>query len=245
MLQIGTLKHLRRYPVKSMAGEDLRDVLVTFSGLMGDRVFAFVDQNNRSSFPWLTGRQASEMILLKPQFAQPPAADEQHPAEDRYQLQVTTPDGRQFDIRSPELLQYLESRYSRSLRLRFSERSMQDARPLSLFGLQTIEALSREVGFPLDHRRFRANFYVDWADSQSFYEDSLVGRQLQVGDALTISPVKKDERCVMITIDPDNARRSPEVFEIVSRRHNGCAGVYAVVLREGVVRPGDPVNLLS
>jgi uncharacterized protein YcbX len=243
--EIGTLKHLRRYPVKSMAGEDLQQVLATFAGLIGDRVFAFIDQNNRSSFPWMTGRQASEMVLLKPHFSDPPDAGDEHPGEHHYKLQVTTPDGKQFDLSSPDFLQYLQSNYSRSLRLRFSERSMQDASPISLFGLQTINALSDEVGFPLDHRRFRANFYVDWANGEPFYEESLAGQQLQIGETLTITLVKKDERCVMISIDPDTARRSPEVLETVSRRHGGCAGMYGAVLREGVVRVGDPVTLFS
>jgi len=245
MQAIGTLKHLRRYPVKSMAGEDLQQVRATFAGLMGDRVFAFIDENNRSSFPWMTGRQASEMVLLKPRFIKPPEADEEHPPDSRYQLQVTAPDGKTFDVAGAELLQYLQSNYSRALRLRFSERSMQDARPVSVFGLQTIESLSSEVGFPLDHRRFRANFYVDWANRQPFYEETLEGQRLQIGETAIVTLVKKDERCVMITIDPDTAKRSPEVLEIVSRRHGGCAGMYGVVLKEGIVRAGDCVTLLS
>src|ERR1700758_785404 len=102
-----------------MAGEDLQQVLATFAGLIGDRVFAFIDQNNRSSFPWMTGRQASEMVLLKPHFSDPPDAGDEHPGEHHYKLQVTTPDGKQFDLSSPDFLQYLQSNYSRSLRLRF------------------------------------------------------------------------------------------------------------------------------
>ena len=36
------LKHLRRYPVKGMAGEDLSEAFVTIAGTVGDRVYAFV-----------------------------------------------------------------------------------------------------------------------------------------------------------------------------------------------------------
>ena len=42
MERIGTLETVCRYPVKSMAGEELGDAFVGFSGLMGDRAFAFV-----------------------------------------------------------------------------------------------------------------------------------------------------------------------------------------------------------
>jgi len=56
--------------------------------------------------------------------------------------------------------------------------------------------------------------------------------------------VKKDGRCVIITLDSETAERSPIVLEKVAREHDGCAGVYAAVLREGVVRTDDPVYLI-
>jgi uncharacterized protein YcbX len=36
----GTVETICRYPVKSMAGEDVADAFVGFAGLMGDRAFA-------------------------------------------------------------------------------------------------------------------------------------------------------------------------------------------------------------
>ena len=47
MERLGTLERLRRYPVKSMAGEDMQEARVTYAGLLGDRVYAFVDNGNR------------------------------------------------------------------------------------------------------------------------------------------------------------------------------------------------------
>jgi MOSC domain-containing protein YiiM len=47
----------------------------------------------------------------------------------------------------------------------------------------------------------------------------------------------------MINLDPDTAVASPQVLETVARRHEGCLGVYAAVLREGVVRTNDAVYL--
>jgi len=41
MEQIGTLDAICRYPVKSMAGEQVDEAFVGFSGLMGDRAYAF------------------------------------------------------------------------------------------------------------------------------------------------------------------------------------------------------------
>ena len=74
---------------------------------------------------------------------------------------------------------------------------MHDARPVSLISLQTIEALSAETNLTLDHRRFRANFVVDWDSTGPFFEDSLVGRLVRIGDMLEVMVVKNDARCVL------------------------------------------------
>lgn len=41
MAVIGTVESLWRYPVKSMRGEQRDQVLVSFAGIYGDRLFAF------------------------------------------------------------------------------------------------------------------------------------------------------------------------------------------------------------
>lgn len=241
--RIGTLASLCRYPVKSMAGEELAVARVTFAGLIGDRVHAFVDQNNKSSFPWMTARQAHDWLLFRPRFLEPPTIEEETPCTDRYAVEVVSPQGEKFTVGDANFTQFLEQRYGRSLRFRFSERSMTDGAPVSVIGFATIRALSEETGLVLDPRRFRANFYVRWERDEPFFEDQLVGRAVRIGEKVTMQFVKKDIRCVMITLDPDTARPSPIVLEKVTHQHDRCTGVYAAVLREGVVRAGDPVYL--
>ena len=238
---IGTLKRLRRYPVKSMAGEDLAEARVTYAGITGDRVYAFIDANNKSSFPWMSARQAHEMILFRPRFLDPPRTDDDIPRVLRYEAEVTTPEGERFRVGDDALTRYLEKRFNRSLLFRFSERNMTDARPVSILGHSTLKALSSETGVDLDPRSFRENFYVEWFDQRPFFEDELLGRELQIGEIVTVQVVKKDARCIMIGLDPETAVSSPQVFEHVSRGHGGCTGVYGAVLREGIVRVNDPI----
>jgi MOSC domain-containing protein len=243
--QIGTLIRLRRYPVKSMAGEDLREARVTFAGISGDRVYAFIDSKfGPPDFPWMTGRQGHDLILFRPRFLDAPPIEDGILDADRFSTEVTTPDGEKFRMGDPCFTEYLEQRFQRSLRLRFSERSMTDARPVSIFSSATISALSEEANLDLDARRFRANFYVEWKNDAPFFEDSLVGRELQIGELAALQVVKKDQRCVMITLDPETAVSAPQVLARVSRNHEGCAGVYAAVLREGIVRVEDPIYLI-
>ena len=244
MERIGTLAALRRYPVKGMVGEDVAAARVTFAGIVGDRVYAFVDEQDQSSFPWMTARKAHEWLLLRPRFLDPPPVAEKIPDAARYAAEVVTPEGEKFTVGDAIFTQFLEQRFGHSLRLRFSECSMTDAAPVSLFGLATVRGLAEETGLALDPRRFRANFYVRWECDEPFYENQLVGRELRIGEDVAIQVVKKDGRCVIITLDSETAERSPIVLERVEREHDGCAGVYAAVLRQGIVRADDPVYLV-
>jgi uncharacterized protein YcbX len=238
---LGTLSRLRRYPVKGMAGEDLDAARVTFAGLLGDRVFAFVDAEGPAKFPWMTGRKGRDMILFRPRFLSAMPLEESEIFSVDYAAEVTTPEGQTARLDDPDFKRLLEQRYGKKLEFRHSERSMTDTYPVSVFGLATARALSQETGLDLNPLRFRANFYVNWASDEPFFEDRLVDQELRIGESVTIHIAKKDARCVMITLDPETAAPSPVVFEKVARDHAGYTGVYGAVLHEGIVRAGDPV----
>ena len=243
--KLGTLRILRRYPFKSMAGEDLAEVFVTFSGLVGDRAYAFVDRNKHSNFPWMTARESHEMLLFRPHFLAPPDPRNEHPAKADFAAEVITPEGEKLCPCDPSFTAYFEKRWGRELELRFSERAMQDACPVSLLGFATVNALSEEAGLPLEHTRFRANFYIDWDNGKPYYEDQLPGTTLRIGERFTFTVVQNNLRCAIITLDPATAQATPEVGKLVARNHGNCFGVYGSVLREGIVRQGDPVFLVE
>src|SRR6266851_9233639 len=87
---IATVAELFIYPVKSMAGILVEEAHVGLDGILGDRQYSFVrsDQAARSSFPWMTARESTRMLLYHPQFAQAPTPDQPEPP-----VQVRTPDG--------------------------------------------------------------------------------------------------------------------------------------------------------
>jgi uncharacterized protein YcbX len=96
----------------------------------------------------------------------------------------------------------------------------------------------------IDKRRFRANFYVEWDNQDDpFFEFSLVGKTLKIGDRLEVAIVERDPRCKMITLDPDTAEETPKLLQYVARKHGGDAGVFAAVLRDGRVNQGDAIFL--
>ena len=53
---VGKVESVWRYPVKSMRGEELPEAFVGFSGVYGDRLFAFKSSARPDGFPYLTGR---------------------------------------------------------------------------------------------------------------------------------------------------------------------------------------------
>jgi uncharacterized protein YcbX len=125
-----------------------------------------------------------------------------------------------------------------------SDKAITDCRPLSIFSVQSAKQLGEETGVPVDKRRFRANVYVDLTSAGGFAEDKFVGRSLRIGAKATVAVLQRDARCMMITLDPDTAEKAPAILKAVAQAHEGMAGVYGAVLVEGMIRKGDPVELL-
>jgi uncharacterized protein YcbX len=263
MSAIGRVESVWRYPVKSMRGEKLPEIFAGFSGVWGDRLFAFKSSATPVGFPYLTGREAHEMLLYRPRFRHPEKAAKPvnlaeaeqlspllnpvaaDPAD--FALDVETPSGEVLAIGDPALLRQLAERAGdgHSLTLLRSERAMTDCRPISLFSLQTARQLGGELGSVLDKRRFRANVYLDLENAGGFSENTFVGRKVRIGSKAVISVLERDPRCQMITLDPDTAVTNPEVLRKVARGHDGTAGVYGAVLAEGMIRVDDAVEVLD
>jgi uncharacterized protein YcbX len=260
---IGQVESVWRYPVKSMRGEELAAIFAGFSGVYGDRLYAFKSSAAPAGFPFFTGRERHEMLLYRPRFRHPErAATPLNLAEAEalspilnpvgadptdLALDVETPTGEVLAIDEPALRSQLTGGAGdgHSLTLLRSERAMTDCRPISLFSLQTARQLGEEVGAVLDKRRFRANVYLNLGEANGFAENDLVGHKVRLGSKVVVSVLERDPRCKMITLDPDTAAPNPEVLRKVAREHDGTAGVYGAVLAEGTIAAGDPVEVLD
>ncbi len=260
-MKLGTLESIWRYPVKGMRGEELSHVYAGYAGIMGDRVYGVIADDGDPAFPWHTGRDQEEFVLYKAAFRAgddlllpkdldafegiAPGVKPIDPANEAFKVDVETPSGKRYDIESAAFLEDLQQASGRSLRVHLSQKGQHDCRPLSLFSLQAAAKLGEEVGMEVDKRRFRANFYVDWEGQEDpFFEFSLVGKTLKIGERLQIAVLERDPRCKMITLDPDTADESPKILRTVGRNHGGDAGVFAAVLQEGRVKKGDPIVLV-
>jgi uncharacterized protein YcbX len=263
MSVIGIVESLWRYPVKSMRGEELDEMFAGYSGVYGDRLFAFRSSASPKGFPYLTAREQREMLRYRPRFrhldkaARPinlteaegmlPGANPMSANPAELMVDVDTPDGQTIAIDNPALIDMLRAGIDEKhqLTLLRSDRAMTDCRPLSLFAVQSARKLGEEIGTIVDKRRFRANVYLDLTSSDGFAEDEFVGRSLRIGSKVVVSVLERDPRCMMITLDPDTGEKAPALLKKVAQAHSGMAGIYGAVLAEGMVRKGDSVELLD
>jgi uncharacterized protein YcbX len=258
---VGKVESLWRYPVKSMRGEELDEMFVGYAGVYGDRLFAFASSANANGFPFFTGRDQRQMIRYRARFRNPEKAArpvnlsdaEKHNATPLYaapndlMVDIETPDGKTFAINDPALIDNLRENIDEKhqLTLLRSDKAITDCRPLSIFAVQSAKTLGEETGMSVDKRRFRANVYLDLNSSWGFAEDAFVGKTLRIGSKVVVSILERDPRCMMITLDPDTAEKSPAILKAVAQAHEGMAGVYGAVLAEGMIHKGDSVELLN
>ncbi len=261
-MRIGKIDSVWRYPVKGMRGEEVPHIYTAYTGLMGDRIYGVVAADGDPGHPWHTARNQEEFVLYKASYQSSedlllpinldatysewePGIDPLYPDADAFKVNVETPEGVTYnDIEDPVFITDLEKITARSLRIHVTQRGIFDARPVSLFSLSAAAKLGEEIGMSVDKRRFRANFYVEWDNQDDpFYENSLIGKTLKIGERLELVILERDPRCTMITLDPDTAEETPKILQHVGRKHDGDAGVFAAVLQRGRVNKGDPISL--
>jgi uncharacterized protein YcbX len=258
---IGKVDSLWRYPVKSMRGEELDETFASFSGIYGDRLFAFESSASPKGFPYLTAREQRRLLQYHPRFRHPDKAARPvnlmeaesmganpvwaDPSD--LMVDVETPDGGTLAIDDPALIDMLRTDIDQKhqLTLMRSERAMTDCRPVSIFSLQSARQLGEEIGTPIDKRRFRANVYVDLTSAQGFAENEFVGKSLRIGPKVVVTVLERDARCMMITLDPNTGEKTPSILKKVAQAHEGMAGVYGAVMVEGMLHKGDPIEVFD
>jgi uncharacterized protein YcbX len=232
MTIVGRLVDLWRYPVKSMAGEPLDEVDVSWHGLAGDRRWAFVQEGlQRSNFPWLTIRERADMAHHRPRFE-----DAARPDDSR--TLVVTPSGDELDVVDPALAEALGG----GVRVIKQNRGVFDTMPLSLITTQTVAELSARAAVELEPLRFRPNLVVEAEGSEPFAEEEWVGSVLRIG-AAAMRVDQRDSRCVVVNVDLETLERNPVVLRTIAQQRDSCLGVYGSTVQPGRIALGDPVFL--
>jgi uncharacterized protein len=210
------IKELWRYPIKSMAGERVRESRITLAGIPGDRAISVVDPSGRI----ITSRTHHRLLGLKGSLG----------ADD-----LPLISGNPWC--SNEALMLVRKAAGKDTRVvRYESLNRFDVLPL----LVATDGAIAHMGF--DGRRLRPNIVIGGVECLE--ERSWQGRRLRVGDAV-IEAVQLRGRCVMTTYDPDTLQQDRSVLKRIIEELGGTMALDCAVRREGLIREGDPVEVLE
>lgn len=268
---VGTVAAIYRYPVKSMLGEDLDAVEIGEDGLIGDRAYALVDAADGKIVSAKNPRKWPKLFEFTAAFDRVPRSGDPLPPvritfPDGSQALTTQPDlehvlsqalGRKVMLRArehapqaPRGEEYwtdLEGFRERNTVTDFSLRAgtFFDAGIIHVLTTSTLTRLGEF--YPqgeFDPRRFRPNIVVRSADeSTGFIEPELLDRTLAIGEEVRLHITKCCSRCVMTTLAQHELRNDTGILRAVAQHNEAVVGVYASVVRGGMIHLGDTIGL--
>ena len=247
MESVGTVAVLRRYPVKSMLGEELRTVDVTERGLAGDRALALV---HRSTNHGETSKVVSaknprlwrDMLKLaatsgpdvKITFPDGTTMASTDPGIDAalseflgrpVALATAPPPEASLDRADPE--EVLRDGIDAEVRLDIIERvgaaapdgTFFDYAPLHLITTSTLDRIAELSPYRRAHlERYRPNIVIG-TGADGFTENDWLGRDLRVGDELVLRVIARTPRCAVPTLAHGDLPRDAEALRVLAR-HN-------------------------
>jgi len=204
-----------RYPVKSMAGEQLQSAQLTPSGIDGDRLIQVRNAHGRTitsrTHPGLLGHRGTLDGQGNPLVDGLPWTDSSVLAA----VQKIAGPGAQL-VRDDSLDRF-------------------DILPLLVATDGSIAAFGR------DRRRLRPNIIVGGVSGLE--EREWPGGELVIGDVV-IGIQDLRARCIMTTYDPDSLAPDPQVLRDIVKRFGGKLALNCDVLRGGSIQVNQEVEIL-
>jgi uncharacterized protein YcbX len=226
------LVEIRRYPVKSLLGEQLTTAEVDQRGLRGDRLWAVRDADGKLGSGKNTRRfrRMDGLFTLRGHVGDPVPV-------------VELPDGRRFAADDPAGHDALSEVLGRRVTIeREADVQHHDDGPVSLVSTAALRRLHDLVGEPVDPVRFRANLLVDIPGSD-FPEDGWLGRTVCIGSDVVLRPRERLTRCVMIDLAQEGAQEHGHLLKTLVEHHDMTFGVWATVECRGRLALQDSVEL--
>ncbi len=205
---------LWRYPVKTLAGEELTEALIGEDGIVGDRIVRV-----RGPEGVRTSRRHYRLLGLHGTLS----------SANRPLI-----NGHLWD--SPQALALVKAAAGDDAWLeRVEGQDGFDVLPLLIATDGAVAAFGRDV------RRLRPNLLIGGVEGLD--ERAWPGTELHINDVIVrIDSLRS--RCPMTTVDPDTLDRDPEVLRDIGRRFGGRLALNADVVRGGSIRLGDVVTLV-
>ena len=268
---IGKVVSIWRYPVKSMIGEELNSSYVTERGLIGDRVYALIDQQTGKVASAKNPGKWGKLFDFHAAFIDSPQTAENIPP-----VRITLPDGSQIfsnhgeiDLTLSKILSREVSVMNSSLEKPSYEEYWPDIEGLAQRETVTDEAMPPQTFFDIavihllttstidrlrelypegrfEVRRFRPNIVVESAsEEKDFIENSWVDMKLRIGEEIVLKVIGPCTRCVMTALPQGDLPKDLGILRAVAKYNQVHAGVYASVHRGGTIHRGDNILQLE
>ena len=239
---LGTVAALRRYPVKSMLGEDVDAGDVTFTGLAGDRRLAVVSRTTgkiaSAKLPRLwrgllalsaaTGDGAVRITLPEGKTIWSSAPDVDAVLSDLLDqpvtLTATPPPGAVLDRAVPEAV--LRDGVDAPVPAKLIEigggsppGTFVDFAPLHLLTTSTLDRIAELSPYRrADLERYRPNVVIRTM-APGFTENDWLERNLRIGDEIVLRVIARTSRCAVPTLAHGALPRNPDALRVLAR-HN-------------------------
>ena len=233
--QLGVLRRLYRYPVKSLTGETLDRVRIDGRGLVGDRLWSVRDTDGKFG----SGKSTRRFRRMNGLLSLGAGYDGDVPL-------VEFPDGRRHRGDDPALDDALSMHVGRTVRLGQEDGiSHFDEGPIHLLTSATLHELASAHAGAVDVRRLRPNLVVDTPEKLGFVEHGWIGRQVRIGSEVVLLIRGTMPRCVMLNLPQRGLAADPDLLNTATRASAADVGVVAEVLSAGGVAVEDPVHLVD
>jgi uncharacterized protein YcbX len=235
-----------------MMGEELNAAAVTDRGLLGDRVFAFIDAADGKVASAKNPRKWGALFDHRAAFVLPPQLGMPLPP-----VRITLPDGSTVDTDSAEIDAALSASLGRNGRLSSrppsdaafeeywpdieglshrqtvtDERAALGSPPGTFFDYAAVHILTtaslnrlRDL-YPrgrFESRRFRPNIVIECGDESGSVENGWIGCTLSVGDDVRLRVTDPAPRCVMPTLPQGDLPMDPGILRTLAQ-HNRVTG---------------------
>jgi uncharacterized protein YcbX len=222
---------LRRYPVKSMAGEALDAATVDSRGLEGDRWFAVEDADGY----FASGKDTRRFRRRDQVFSYAAATSCSGDT-------VVTGARGQWAVGEAALDRELSREMGLDVRVTpESDVPHQDMGSVSLVGTATLDWCAARWGVDADPRRLRVN--IVFSSEEPFVEETWVGRTVTFSGA-RLRVVERVPRCRMIDIDQDGATADGRWLKPLTAERDMLLAVYGDVASGGAIRVGDRMSVV-
>ncbi|MFD4632062.1 MOSC domain-containing protein [Streptomyces sp. NPDC058284] len=229
---------LRRFPVKSLLGEEHERLDFGPRGAVGDRRWALRHADGKLSSGKNNARFRRTPGLLEHYATYGEDGEDGLPV-------ITAPDGatlRPGDPRIPE-------RFGAGVELvEEGAESHKDASAVSIVGTASLRALGDLLGDadPVDVRRLRKNIVVE--TDEPWIEEDWIGREIVLGGggsrgtaALTLRGLKRVKRCVMVTQAQPGLPVDNRVLKTLTAARGMCIGIHTDLVTPAPLALGDTV----